>query len=145
MTETERVLIVTRVLEATPERVWEAWSDPDQLHKFFAPAGSSVPRETVTMDFREGGEFSLKMHNDSNDDIYPMDATYKTIVPPEKLVFQTSGGIEGTIELEDVGMGKTLLTWTTRASMSDELYGGAVIGSHSAADQLVEFFAEARV
>lgn len=138
MTEQDRELVVTRVIAATPERIWEAWTDPEQLSKFFAPGGSSVPLETITMDVREGGEFSLTMVNDHNDEQYPMNAIYKTLDAPNKLVFETDFGLTGTIELEDLGMGvNTLLTWTTRGSMAEQMFAGATIGTNTAADKMV--------
>lgn len=131
-------LVVTRVYDATPEQVWEAWTDPNHLYKFFAPAGSSVPLDTVTMDVRVGGEFSLKMINDENGEEYPMQAEYTALEAPARLAFRTTGGIQGTIELEDLGMGKTLLTWTTEVDFggNEDFRRGATIGTHSAADQL---------
>jgi uncharacterized protein YndB with AHSA1/START domain len=142
----DRQLVVTRVIAATPERIWEAWTDPEQLSKFFAPGGSSISPETVTMDVREGGEFSLTMVNDVNGEEYPMQAVYKTLDAPNKLVFETSFGLTGTIELEDLGMGEnTLLTWTTRGKMENALFAGATIGTHGAADKMVAQLSGARV
>lgn len=137
MSERE-ALVVTRVFDATPEQIWEVWTDPAHLHKFFAPAGSSVPLETVTMDVRVGGEFSLTMINGQNGEEYPMQAEYTALEEPTKLAFKTSGGIDGTIELDDLGSGKTLLTWTTLVDFdgNEEFRRGATIGTHSAADQL---------
>ncbi len=142
MSERE-ALVVTRVYDATPEQIWEVWTEPAHLHKFFAPAGSSVPLETVTMDVRVGGEFSLTMINGVNGEEYPMQAEYTVLDPPTKLGFKTAGGIDGTIELEDLGSGKTLLTWTTLVDFdgNDEFRRGATIGTHSAADNLGEHLA----
>ena len=135
-------LVVTRVFDASPQRIWDAFTDPDQLHKFFGPPGTKIPREEVTMDVRVGGEFSLKMHNQENGEIYPMDAEYVILDEPTKIQFKTSSGIEGTIELEDLGMlGKTLLTWTTVAEFNESFYAGAVIGTHGAVDHLQELLA----
>lgn len=138
MTTQQTELVVTRVYDASKEQIWEAFTDPNHLHKFFGPKGTRIPIETVTMDVRVGGEFSLKMINEENGDEYPMSAEYVTVEAPTKLGFKTSGGIEGTIELEDLGMGKTLLTWTTVTEMDEELRRNATIGTHSAVDNLGE-------
>ncbi|MGH2958246.1 MAG: SRPBCC family protein [Solirubrobacterales bacterium] len=135
-------LVVTRVFDASPEQIWSAFTDPDQLHKFFGPPGTTIPREEVTMDVRVGGEFSLTMHNDENGELYPMQAEYVVLDEPNKIQFKTIGGIEGTIEFEDLGMlGKTLLTWTTVAEFNESFYAGAVIGTHGAVDKLGELLA----
>jgi len=57
------------------------------------------------------------------------------------MVFETGGGITGSIELTDLGDGKTELKWTTRAAFDEELLGKAKIGTNSAADQLGEHLA----
>ncbi len=136
-------LIVTRVYDATPQEIWDVWTDPEHLHKFFAPGGSSIPLDSLTMDVRVGGEFSLTMVNDVNGEQYPMQAEYVTLEEPTKLSFKTTGGIQGTIELEDLGMGKTLLTWTTAADFDavEGLRANATIGTHGAADKLGELLA----
>lgn len=135
-------LVVTRVFDATPEQIWSAFTDPDKLHKFFGPAGTTIPRAEVTIDVRVGGEFSLTMHNDESGELYPMQAEYVVLDEPNKLQFRTTGGITGTIEIEDLGMqGKTLLTWSTRAPFDESFYAGAVIGTHSAIDNLGELLA----
>lgn len=131
-------LVVTRVYDASKELIWEAFTDPNHLHKFFGPKGTRIPIETVAMDVRVGGEFKLKMINEENGDEYPLSAQYVTVDAPNKLAFKTTGGIEGTIELEDMGMGKTLLTWTTVTEMDEELRKNATIGTHSAVDNLGE-------
>lgn len=141
MTAQETTLVVTRVFDATKEQVWEAFTDPNQLHKFFGPKGVHIPLETVTMDVRVGGEFSLTMHNDENGELYPLKAEYVTVDAPTTLAFKTTGGIHGKIELEDLGMGKVLLTWTTITEMDDELRKNATIGTHSAVDNLGELLA----
>lgn len=134
----QRTLVVTRVFDATPQQIWDVWKSPEQVAKFFGPAGSPVDPESLTIDFKVGGEFSLKMVNSHNGDVYPMQAEYVELDEPHKLVFRTTGGIEGTIEIEALGLpGKTLLTWTTRAEMDETLYTGATVGTHSAIDQLV--------
>jgi uncharacterized protein YndB with AHSA1/START domain len=132
-------LVVTRVFDATPQQIWDAFTDPEKLHKFFGPPGTVIPREELTMDVRVGGEFSLKMHNQDNGEIYPMQAEYVILDEPSKIQFKTTGGIQGTIEIEDLGMaGKTLLTWTTVAKFDESFYAGAVIGTHGAIDNLEE-------
>lgn len=130
-------LVVTRVFDASPQRIWDAFTDPEQLHKFFGPPGTKVPLEELTMDVRVGGEFSLTMHNQENGELYPMQAEYVVLDEPNMIQFKTTSGIEGTIELEDLGMlGKTLLTWTTKAEFNESFYAGAVIGTHGAVDNL---------
>jgi uncharacterized protein YndB with AHSA1/START domain len=58
MTETtksgkHRDLVVTRAFDAPVELVWKAWSDAEQVMRWWGPAGFTSP--SADMDFREGG------------------------------------------------------------------------------------------
>jgi len=48
-----RDLVVTRIFNAPIERVWNAWTDPQQVIQWWGPTGFSSP--SAKMDFREGG------------------------------------------------------------------------------------------
>ncbi len=48
-----REITITRVFEASREEVWRAWTDPEQLKRWFRPHGFTVPECTV--DLRPGG------------------------------------------------------------------------------------------
>ena len=52
-------LVLERVIDAPRERVFEAWTKPEQMAQWFAPK----PFQLVihTMDFRPGGRFSMAM------------------------------------------------------------------------------------
>jgi uncharacterized protein YndB with AHSA1/START domain len=144
-------MIVTRVYEATPEEVWAAFTDPDQIYKFFGPKGTHVPRETVTIDLRVGGEFKLGMVRDGADDSEPapmMNAEFTIVDEPNKFQLLTSRGGHITIEIQDLGMeGRTLVTWSTKGdynALGQEFYSGSVIGTHLTMDQLGEYLSGVR-
>lgn len=143
-------MIVTRVYEATPEEVWAAFTDPDQIYKFFGPKGTSVPRESVVIDLRVGGEFKLAMTRDGDDgDASPMmNAEFTIVEEPNKFQLLTSRGGHITIEIQDLEMeGRTLVTWSTKGdynALGQEFYSGSVIGTHMTMDQLGEHLAGVR-
>ena len=136
-------MIVTRVYEATPEQVWSAFTDPDQLCEFFGPEGTHCPRESITIDLRVGGEFSLTMQKDDSDESWPMQAEYGIVEEPTKFQLLTSRGGTITIEIQDLEMeGRTLVTWSTKGdydALGKEFYSGSVIGTHMTMDQLGEY------
>lgn len=138
-------MIVTRVLEATPEQIWDAFTDPDQIYRFFGPEGTHVPRESVVIDLRVGGEFKLSMTRD-DDGAAPapmMNAEFTIVDPPNKFQLLTSRGGHITIEIQDLEMeGRTLVTWSTEGNyeaLGQEFYSGSVIGTHMTMDQLGEY------
>ena len=133
---TEQDFTITRVFDAPRELIWSALTDPEQLIRIWGPEGTHVPIESVTVEPRQGGVFRVTMVLDDGGTEYPMNAVYKEFVEPQRMVFETAGGITGTIELADLGDGKTEFSWTTRSVFDEELLRNAKIGTHSAADQL---------
>ena len=127
---------VTRVFDASRELIWSALTDPEQLIRFWGPEGTTVPIESVTIEPHQGGLFRVTMVLIEDGTEFPMNAAYKEFIEPERMVFETTGGITGTIELTDLGDGRTEFKWTTRAAFDEELLKNAKIGTNSAADQL---------
>ena len=52
---------ITRVFDASRERVFRAWTDPDDVAEWFSPAPLTTPRESVRIDLRVGGRYELTM------------------------------------------------------------------------------------
>lgn len=52
-------LVIERTLNAQPERVFDAFTDPEQLKKWWWPNGFTCPAAEV--DLRVGGEYRLAM------------------------------------------------------------------------------------
>jgi uncharacterized protein YndB with AHSA1/START domain len=60
---------LTRVLDAPTELVYQAFTDPDQLARWYGPVGFSVPRDSVGVDARVGGHLRLVMASDTDPDL----------------------------------------------------------------------------
>ena len=52
---------ISRVLDATPDRVFEAFSNPDQFSRWYGPDGFPVARDSVELDARVGGRQRFTM------------------------------------------------------------------------------------
>jgi uncharacterized protein YndB with AHSA1/START domain len=59
----DQQVVITRVFDAPRELVFRAWTDPDQVAKWFGPQGFEIPRDSVVIDLRVGGRFELQMVN----------------------------------------------------------------------------------
>lgn len=106
---TETTLIIRRTFPAPREKVFQAWTKPEQLKKWFAASEDYVPA-VAEVDLRVGGTFRLGMRNVKNDAQHVATGIYREIRPPEKLVFTwswegepESGETLVTIEFHDVG------------------------------------------
>ena len=72
-------------LDATPDRVFRAWTEPELLGWFFNPA-EPTPDEPIEVDLRVGGRWRQRMR--VNDELsYDTGGVYREIVPSERLVF----------------------------------------------------------
>jgi len=80
--ERDRTLIVERVFKAPPERVFNAWTDPAILVKWWGPEGYTTP--DCDMDVRPGGAWRTRMTGPDGDHV--VSGIYREIVPPKRLV-----------------------------------------------------------
>lgn len=74
---------VDRRLPATPEEVFDAWTDPESLKLFMVP--HSVLRARVQADVRVGGEFQIVMEHETDETDHR--GKYVEIDRPRKLSF----------------------------------------------------------
>ena len=115
----ERTLVTTRVFDAPRALVYQAWTDPTQLARWFPPEGFSSPRCEV--DPRPGGVFRVDMQAPAappfDGAVFPGPGVFDEVVPNERLVFTMRPEIGGqpmpavrmTVRFTDEGR-KTRLT-----------------------------------
>jgi len=87
MIDTTKGFTLTREIDATPEELWTAWTDPDELAHWWHPRGVSTPRDSVQVDLQVGGRYAYTMVNDETGEAYPTGGVYREVVPHERLVF----------------------------------------------------------
>ena len=75
---------LTRVYEAPVRAVWDAWTIPEQVEKWWGPRGFTLT--THSKDLRVGGTWRYTMHGPDGVD-YPNVATYHVVEPYAKLVY----------------------------------------------------------
>jgi uncharacterized protein YndB with AHSA1/START domain len=109
----DREIFITRVVDAPRELVFEAWTRPEHLAKWWGPRGFTTT--THAFDFRVGGQWQHTMHDPDGTD-YPNRVVYDEIIWDEVIVYSNHGGIDGvpaqfrsTVTFESEG-GKTRIT-----------------------------------
>jgi uncharacterized protein YndB with AHSA1/START domain len=80
----------SRVFDAPRELVFACMTDPAHLTHFWGPAGTSAPRERITVEAHPGGTFASVMVNDADGSEYPTSAVYDEVRIPELLVWTES-------------------------------------------------------
>ena len=83
--DTGTLLRITRTIAASRDKVFQAWTEPEQLKKWWGMSPqSTVPIAEV--DLKVGGSYRLAMKN-PDDDTHIIGGVFQEIAPPEKLVF----------------------------------------------------------
>ena len=138
MTEamTAQEIEIVRILNAPREVVWRAWTDPEQLARWWGKRGWSTPVSSVVLDVRPGGVFRLNSINDEDGREMPMEATFREVVEPERLSF--AGSSEGVVTFADLGDGRTEMEFRTTLHLPDDVRLRAIVGLESAFDRLEE-------
>jgi uncharacterized protein YndB with AHSA1/START domain len=83
-TITKPSLTLKRRLNAPPAKVYEAWTDPEKLMRWFGPAQAETLRAET--DVRVGGRFRIVMRGPDGEE-HDVSGVYREVVASEKLVF----------------------------------------------------------
>lgn len=147
----DRAFVITRVFDAPARLLFEAYSKPEHIKRWFGPRG--WPVTLCEMDFRKGGRFRFAMTGPSGEQNTPFGGEYLEIVQDRKIVYDNGFELPGaermivTVTFEESG-GKTTLTIHTlfaSVAMKNEHLGlGFEKGTNSGLDQLEELVAEMR-
>jgi uncharacterized protein YndB with AHSA1/START domain len=146
MSDLAQEVLITRIFDAPRERVFKAWTDPDEVAEWYGPDQFDTPRERIRIDLRVGGRYELTMIQRDNGAEFP--ATYEILelVEPELLVLRSE-------PMPEYGMPEPIVTRVefhdhgdkTRMTLSDGPYpnnrGQAEAGWSAAFDKLARFVA----
>jgi uncharacterized protein YndB with AHSA1/START domain len=81
-TTADREIVISRVIEAPRELVFEAFTHVRHLSRWWGPEGFTTT--TRSFEFRVGGTWDFVMHGPDGTD-YQEWITYREIVPPERI------------------------------------------------------------
>ncbi|MDB5055525.1 MAG: ATPase [Bacilli bacterium] len=146
----EREIVFTRILNAPRALVFEVWTDPKHVAKWWGPNGFT---NTIhEMDVRPSGVWRFIMHGPDGID-YPNKIVYKEVLKPERLVYSHGGDDENdpgqfqvTVTFDDQG-NKTELTMRMLFVSKEERDKvvkeyGAVEGGNQTLNRLEEHLAK---
>ena len=142
----EQEVLITRIFEAPRERVFRAWTDPDELAEWYGPEHVDTPRERIHIDLRVGGRYELTMVQRDNGAEFAIGYEIVELLEPELIVLRSD-------PMPEVGMHEPIVTRVefhdhgtkTRMTLTDGPYlqgrGHAEAGWIAAFDKLAEHVA----
>ncbi len=150
----ENEIVITRIFNAPRLQVWQAWTDSEQMMRWWGPKHFSTP--VCKMDFRVGGVYLYCMRSPDGQDYWGT-GVYREIVKPERIVYTDSFADENgrvvpashygmspdmplellvTVTFEEYGQGKTRLTLRHRGLPAGEMSEGTQTGWNESFDKL---------
>jgi uncharacterized protein YndB with AHSA1/START domain len=138
----DQQVLITRIFEASRERVFRAWTDPDDVAEWYGPEHFDTPRDKIRIDMEVGGRYELTMVRRDDGAEYPVGYDILEIVEPELLVLRSD-------PMPEMGMHEPVVLRVefhdhgekTRMTLSDgpypvEMGGHAEAGWEAAFDKL---------
>ena len=145
MSELAQEVLITRIFDAPRDRVFKAWTDPDEVAEWYGPEQCDTPRERIHIDLRVGGRYALTMIQRDSGAEFPAVYEIVELVEPELLVLRSE-------PMPEYGMPEPIVTRVefhdhgakTRMTLSDGPYPNrahAEAGWSAAFDKLARFVA----
>ena len=144
-----------REYDAPIEKVWQAWTDPDQLKQWWGPNDVTIPECEV--DLQVGGRLYIVMQATEAMGEYagtrwPMEAAFTVVEAPSKLTYKARAWTEGAEETTTIETvqeltlteqdGKTKLHLTAAIHKAGPDAGMAVQGMQYGYNQQLDKLAE---
>ncbi len=150
--KSERELVVTRTFNGPARIVFEAWTRPELLKRWWTPKSFGISLVTCEADVRVGGKyrFVFEIGNDASKQM-AFFGRYLEVTPHSRLVWTNEEGAEGgqvtTVTFEEKG-GKTLLVmhdlYPSKEALDNALASGSTGGMGETFDQLDELLTTLR-
>lgn len=127
----ERELVITRVFEGPANLVFEAWTKPELLLRWWVPKSFGMTFLSCEVDARTGGSYKFVFSHPEFAEPMAFFGRYLEVVPPTRLVWTNEEGAQGsvtTVTFEEQG-GKTLLTlhdlYPSKEALDEALESGS--------------------
>jgi uncharacterized protein YndB with AHSA1/START domain len=141
----ERELVVTRTFDAPARIVFDAWTRPELLKRWWAPRSIGITFVSCEADVRTGGTYRFVFAHPSSPEPMAFFGRYLEVTPPARLVWTNEEGGEGgavtTVTFEENG-GKTLVVvrdlYPSKQALDDAIASGSTAGFDESFTQLDE-------
>ena len=129
--KSEREIVVTRTFNGPARIVFEAWTKPELLKRWWAPKSFGVSFLSCEADVRAGGTYRFVFGHPASEQPMEFFGRYIEVTPHSRLVWTNEESNEGavtTVTFEEKG-GKTLLVMHDLYPSKEALDGAIASGS----------------
>jgi uncharacterized protein YndB with AHSA1/START domain len=138
--KSDRELVVTRTFNGPARLVFEAWTTPELLKRWWAPKSSGLMLLSCEADVRAGGRYRFEFGREASKPVMAFFGKYLEVIPHSRLVWtneESDDGAVTTLTFEEKD-GKTLLVMH-EVYPSKQALEGAIAGME---DGMPESFAQ---
>ena len=143
--KSERELVITRTFNGPARIVFEAWTKPELLKRWWVPKSFGVSLLSCEADVRVGGTYRLVFGHPTAPKPMEFFGRYLEVIPPSRLVWTNDEGGEGgpvtTVTFEERG-GQTLLVmrdlYPSKEALDAAIASGSTSGMGETFEQLDE-------
>jgi uncharacterized protein YndB with AHSA1/START domain len=139
----ERELVVTRTFNGPAHIVFNAWTKPELLKRWWAPKSFGVSFVSCEADVRTGGTYRFVFAHPASEQPMQFFGRYVEVVPPSRLVWTNDEGEEGgpvtTVTFEERGSETRVVVrdvYPSKKALDDAIASGSTSGSGEQFEQL---------
>jgi len=142
--KSNRELVVTRVFDGPAHIVFEAWTKPELLKRWWAPRSFGVSFLSCEADVRTGGTYRFVFSHAASEQPMAFFGKYIEVTPYTRLVWTNEESDEGavtTVTFEEKS-GKTLIVmrdlYPSKEALDNAIASGSTSGTGEQFEQLDE-------
>ena len=142
----DRELVVSRTFNGPARIVFEAWTRPELLKRWWAPKSTGVSLLSCEADVRVGGRYRFEFGHEASKPMMAFFGRYLEVIPHSRLVWtneESDDGAVTTVTFEEKG-GRTLLVmhdlYPSKEAL-DAVISGMEGGMRESFEQLDELLA----
>jgi len=142
--KSERELVVTRTFQAPARIVFEAWTRPELLQRWWTPKSIGITFVSCEADVRTGGTYRFVFSHPSFEQPMAFFGRYVEVTPYSRIVWTNEEGPDGaltTVTFEEIG-GTTRLVlhelYPSKEALDEAIANGSPSGAPEQFAQLDE-------
>ena len=127
--KSERDLVVTRIFDGPARLVFEAWTKPELLMRWWAPKSTGASLVFCEADVRVGGKYRFEFGHPQASQTMTFFGKYIEVIPNARLVWtneESDAGAVSTLTFEESG-GKTVLVlhevYPSKEALDEAIHG----------------------